>query len=42
MALKQLKDLKSRRETELFQELTDNQQAEARLQSADIGRLEMH
>lgn len=30
------------RETELFQELAANQQAEARLQSRDIGRLEMY
>jgi len=30
------------REAELFQELAANQQAEARLQSRDIGRLEMY
>lgn len=30
------------REAELFRELADNQQAEARLQSRDIGRLEMY
>lgn len=30
------------REEELFRELAENQQAEARLQSRDIGRLEMY
>jgi len=30
------------REAELFRELAANQQAEARLQSRDIGRLEMY
>lgn len=32
----------NQREAELFEELADNQQAEARLQSRDIGRLEMY